>query len=720
MGWWCVAPKTLVPGDKGIYFEIDSLLPKEDSRFSFMEKKKYRVKTIKICGVLSQGLVLSLTDFPEFRKYKLGEFVTEKLKVKLYEPEVKNPQVKIRATPLQRALDQHPRLAKFPPVKFLLRFNWFKYILGKLIIPKKYRIEWPSWLPKTGSERIQNIPQLLEDKDTKWIISEKCVSGKSLVRTNQGMISIRKIVNQKLPVLVYSYNEDSRVVELKPILEYHRVPQTDKSHYKIGVAVKGKGNREKYIQCTEDHKILTPHGWLEAKDIIVGETVYHFIEEGYPQVLKEMLLGTLLGDSSLIHKGTYIAVVICQGEKQKEYFDDKVKLAGNFACPIVEYITGFGSTAYRFILKSNLWLYEYAIKNILREDKVVLTKRWMQDITPISLAFWYMDDGSLLNREDPSLGERIIFNTQAYSIEECELLKNMLQRFNIESTIHNKSCYKGNIISVGVEDAKKFFSLVAPYIVPSMKYKLPKTYENTPYVLGFYPFPEMSGMVETKVLSVEKLPPKSFGDVMFDITIERNHNYFADSVLVHNCDGCSTSFWLNEKDVYFVGSHNVVVYSSMDSKSSSIADDNKYIANNVWIDMGNKYDMKDILKQIKDRFKLKTVAIQGESYGAGIQKRTYSLKNKEQDLAVFHIWFDGKRLPIKQMEDLCAEYYLKTVTVYDYNYTLPDIVEDLIKDVDSRKSGIDGGDIEGFVIYSQDGQQNYKCVSPSYLLKYHS
>ena len=358
-GWWCVAPKTLVPGDKGIYFEIDSLLPKEDSRFSFMEKKKYRVKTIKICGVLSQGLVLPLTDFPEFRKYKLGEFVTEKLKVKLYEPEVKNPQVRTRVTPLQRALDQHPRLAKFSPVKFLLRFNWFKYILGKLIIPKKYRIEWPSWLPKTGSERIQNIPQLLEDKNTKWIISEKV-------------------------------------------------------------------------------------------------------------------------------------------------------------------------------------------------------------------------------------------------------------------------------------------------------------------------------------------------------------------------DGCSTSFWLNEKDVYFVGSHNVVVYSSMDSKSSSIAEGNKYIANNVWIDMGNKYDMKDILKQMKDRFKLKTVAIQGESYGAGIQKRTYSLKNKEQDLAVFHIWFDGKRLPIKQMEELCAEYYLKSVTVYEYNYTLPNTVEDLIKDVDSHKSGIDGGDIEGFVIYSQDGQQNYKCVSPSYLLKYHS
>ena len=46
-------------------------------------------------------------------------------------------------------------------------------------------------------------------------------------------------------------------------------------------------------------------------------------------------------------------------------------------------------------------------------------------------------------------------------------------------------------------------------------------------------------------------------------------------------------------------------------------------------------------------------------------------------------------------------------------------VEDLIAVVDSNKSVIDHGMIEGFVLYSQDGQTSYKCVSPSFLLKYH-
>lgn len=360
-GWWCVASKDIKSGDLAVYFEIDSLLPKDDPRFSFLEKKKYRIRTQKMCGgIVSQGLVLSLSQFPELKHCKLGDFVTDKLKVKLYEPEVKDPvQPRPKVSPLQRALDQHPKLAKFPPVKFLLKFNWFKKLLAKIIVPKKYKIEWPHWLPKTGSERIQNVPQLLEDKSIRWVCSEKV-------------------------------------------------------------------------------------------------------------------------------------------------------------------------------------------------------------------------------------------------------------------------------------------------------------------------------------------------------------------------DGMSTSFILDEHDTYLVCSHNVVVYSSKDPSSKDIANGNKYIKSNPWLEMSEKYAMQSILQEIKKEYHLKTVAIQGETFGGGIQKRTYSKRQNEHDFVVFHIWFDGKRLSIKDMEDIASKHYLNTVTVYDYSYILPNTIEKLIEDVDSRKSGIDNKDIEGFVIYSQDGQRNYKCVSSSYLIKYHS
>jgi hypothetical protein len=82
LGWWCVAPKDIKAGDLVVYFEIDSKLPANDARFAFMEKRKYLVKTIKICKVVSQGLVLPLSDFPELKGCKEGDFVTDKLHLK--------------------------------------------------------------------------------------------------------------------------------------------------------------------------------------------------------------------------------------------------------------------------------------------------------------------------------------------------------------------------------------------------------------------------------------------------------------------------------------------------------------------------------------------------------------------------------------------------------------------------------------------------------------
>jgi RNA ligase (TIGR02306 family) len=69
-GWHTVVKKgEFQPGDIGIFLEIDSLLDPEQQWVkdfaSFMEKTKWRVRTCKLRGVLSQGLLLPLTIIPE-------------------------------------------------------------------------------------------------------------------------------------------------------------------------------------------------------------------------------------------------------------------------------------------------------------------------------------------------------------------------------------------------------------------------------------------------------------------------------------------------------------------------------------------------------------------------------------------------------------------------------------------------------------------------------
>jgi RNA ligase (TIGR02306 family) len=84
LGWRCLVKKDeFQEGDSCIYFEVDSLLP-ERPEFSFMERYKYRVKTIKMKGVFSQGLCLPLKGLLD-GEYNEGDDVTEALNVKKYE-----------------------------------------------------------------------------------------------------------------------------------------------------------------------------------------------------------------------------------------------------------------------------------------------------------------------------------------------------------------------------------------------------------------------------------------------------------------------------------------------------------------------------------------------------------------------------------------------------------------------------------------------------------
>lgn len=96
LGWQCVVPKgQFTVGDLGVYYEIDSFLPL-DERYEFLRSNSYRksnimgegylIRTIRMRGELSQGLLLPLSMFPEVPHEK-GLDVTELLGVRKWEIE---------------------------------------------------------------------------------------------------------------------------------------------------------------------------------------------------------------------------------------------------------------------------------------------------------------------------------------------------------------------------------------------------------------------------------------------------------------------------------------------------------------------------------------------------------------------------------------------------------------------------------------------------------
>jgi RNA ligase (TIGR02306 family) len=85
-GWQVIVKKGEYKiGDKTIYIEIDSLLP-EIEDFEFLRKNKFRIKTIKMGGVLSQGICFPISILKNKEsKYKINQDVTQELGITKYE-----------------------------------------------------------------------------------------------------------------------------------------------------------------------------------------------------------------------------------------------------------------------------------------------------------------------------------------------------------------------------------------------------------------------------------------------------------------------------------------------------------------------------------------------------------------------------------------------------------------------------------------------------------
>ena len=160
LGWEVVIAKkdNFNVGDLIVYVEIDSIVP-EKPEFEFLRDRKFRIKTIKLRGQISQGLVLPLSILPE-GKYNEGDDVTEILGIKKYDPEGESE---------QKLLEQKTFLTNNRIHKFFRKYPWYRKLFFK---PKKDK--FPKFIKKTDEDRIQLFPHICEREcDTTFIISEK-------------------------------------------------------------------------------------------------------------------------------------------------------------------------------------------------------------------------------------------------------------------------------------------------------------------------------------------------------------------------------------------------------------------------------------------------------------------------------------------------------------------------------------------------------------------
>ncbi|HWC13377.1 MAG TPA: recombinase RecA [Actinomycetota bacterium] len=342
---------------------------------------------------------------------------------------------------------------------------------------------------------------------------------------------IGKIVNQKIPVEVLSYNFETGRVEPKKVINWFNNGKTD--HFLQFTVAKPTKNGKAQFAATPNHQIRTPYGWTEAKDLRPGDLVLLTAEERLSEFQWEVIRGGLMGDGSLGTKPRRITGALGgvryrmgHAAQQADYLNWKLSLLGNIpACRTTNEKGAVFADLTPLVELSEL-----------RDEVYVGSKKYFSDeylkhLTPLSLAVWYMDDGHLDVRNEAQTSARIQICVQAMTPDTRQRVVDYLQdTWDLDVRL---TSIRGKAIIVFTKLASEEFQvLVAPFIHDSMQYKLLPQFQGQCTVEPT--FDEVRHeLFSAPVIDIHQKPVTRSMN-RYDIEVEGSHNYFVDGVMVHN------------------------------------------------------------------------------------------------------------------------------------------------------------------------------------------
>ena len=193
----------------------------------------------------------------------------------------------------------------------------------------------------------------------------------------------------------------------------------------------------------------------------------------------EASIGLMLGDASLQsqNKGKTYRMKFEWSNKTKPYLDHVFNLFD-------EWVLSNPHKKARLSPKGNLvitWEFQtisheafnsLAKLFLINNKKGILDSLIRDHLTVRGLAYWFMDDGGKLDYNKNSKNKSLVLNTQSFTEKEVEILSTeLMEKFNFDCEIRSN---KGKqVIVIKNSSYPLFYELVNPYIIPSMKYKLP-------------------------------------------------------------------------------------------------------------------------------------------------------------------------------------------------------------------------------------------------------
>jgi recombination protein RecA len=341
---------------------------------------------------------------------------------------------------------------------------------------------------------------------------------------------IGKIVNQKLPVEVLSADASGKI-SAKKIVDWH---DNGKANKFIQVVVEyPHGNGRANLPVGDDHTLITPAGEKKVSELAIGDTVFIRDTNYLTDEQVEYAVGTILGDASLrINDAENTASLrLMHGQKQNDYCIYKKSLFP------ADFIGNEGYSNGKFYWDSirSPQLVEFAK---YKEGGAIrfVDSDLLKKITLKSIALWYLDDGTFGGYFTRwGHGKSTIYATKMDKASKVLIA----DRF-VELGLPRPSLVEKGFMFSG-KDNKLFHEKIVQYVPSYMNYKIHPSLRSqcTMAYRQSTPGNKQDVLATARIVDIYKKSPDR-STHKFDITVEGNHSYFIDNVLVHNSPETTT------------------------------------------------------------------------------------------------------------------------------------------------------------------------------------
>lgn len=191
------------------------------------------------------------------------------------------------------------------------------------------------------------------------------------------------------------------------------------------------------------------------------------------EVCKAIIVGSILGDGHVTRVTSRLRLSQMEFKYSDKSFEYLKWFYDSLSCLGLNPVRSHPNKQHYFRIRSSAEIGEF--RELFYKDGVKIIPNNIKSLltNPLTLAVWYMDDGTFDNREKYHCNPLIA--TYSFTFQECKLLVQALNdNFGIHASV-TKCVMRGKVyprLYIWSESTIKFFDIVRPYILPCMKYKI--------------------------------------------------------------------------------------------------------------------------------------------------------------------------------------------------------------------------------------------------------